>query len=135
MGAGGALQVKEGKKAKFTLGVFEAKLGNAISDGLGVPCACNEFTGELLRGVRAHAAHLTKVKPPPPPPSSSRPQLVSTRAPIIAMSSFGSPNCWCCETNAASPGIGRAVLDNPMIPTVPVHDEFGRVPRKRELGR
>ena len=54
-------QVKEGKKAKFSLGVAEAKLGNAISDGLGVPVACNEFTGELLRGVRAHAPHLTKV--------------------------------------------------------------------------
>jgi len=45
------------------LGVAEAKLGNAISDGLSVPCACNEFTGELLRGVRAHAGHLTKVHP------------------------------------------------------------------------
>lgn len=55
------VQVKEGKKPKFELGVAEAKLGNAISDGLGVPCACNEFTGELLRGVRAHAGHLTKV--------------------------------------------------------------------------
>lgn len=53
--------MKEGKKPKFVLGVAEAKLGNAISDGLSVPCACNEFTGELLRGVRAHAGHLTKV--------------------------------------------------------------------------
>lgn len=53
--------MKEGKKAKFTLGVAEAKLGNAISDQLSLPCACNEQTGELLRGVRAHAGHLTKV--------------------------------------------------------------------------
>lgn len=55
-------QVKEGKKAKFTLGVAEAKLGNAISEQLSIPCACNEQTGELLRGVRAHAGHLTKVR-------------------------------------------------------------------------
>ncbi len=53
-------QVKEGKKPKFTLGVADAKLGNAVSEALNVPCACNEFTGELLRGVRAHAGHLTK---------------------------------------------------------------------------
>ena len=53
--------MKEGKKAKFTLGVAESKLGNAISEGLSIPCACNEQTGELLRGVRAHASQLTKV--------------------------------------------------------------------------
>jgi hypothetical protein len=57
-----ASQVKEGKKPKFTLGVAEAKLGNAIQEQLGLPCACNEQTGELLRGVRAHAGHLTKVR-------------------------------------------------------------------------
>lgn len=81
-----AAQVKEGKKAKFTLGVFEAKLGNAISDGLGVPCACNEFTGELLRGVRAHAAHLTKVPPPPPSP----PTLLCTHTHNILISTASS---------------------------------------------
>jgi nucleolar protein 56 len=53
-------KVKEGKKPKFTLGVAEAKLGNAIQEQMGFPCACNEQTGELLRGVRAHAGHLTK---------------------------------------------------------------------------
>ena len=54
--------MKEGKKPKFTLGVAEAKLGNAIQEQIGFPCACNEQTGELLRGVRAHAGHLTKAR-------------------------------------------------------------------------
>lgn len=59
-------QVKEGKKPTFTLGVAEAKLGNAIQEQMGFPCACNEQTGELLRGVRAHAGHLTKARLMPP---------------------------------------------------------------------
>lgn len=53
--------MKPGKKSKCNLGVFESKLGNAINEQLSIPCACNELTGELLRGVRAHAPHLTKV--------------------------------------------------------------------------
>lgn len=47
-------QVKEGKKAKHRLGVFEAKLGSAIQETTGCPCVCNEFVGEVLRGVRMH---------------------------------------------------------------------------------
>jgi hypothetical protein len=48
------LQVKDGKKAKFQLGVAEPKLGSAIQETTSVPCVCNEFIGELLRGIRAH---------------------------------------------------------------------------------
>lgn len=48
-------QAKEGKKPKkFQLGVFEAKLGSAIQEATGVPCVCNELTGEVLRGCRMH---------------------------------------------------------------------------------
>ncbi|KAF6262555.1 hypothetical protein COO60DRAFT_1282656 [Scenedesmus sp. NREL 46B-D3] len=47
-------KVKDGKKAKFQLGVAEPKLGSAIQEATSVPCVCNEFIGELLRGIRAH---------------------------------------------------------------------------------
>jgi hypothetical protein len=47
-------QVKGVKKAKFTLGVYEAKLGSAIQEATNIPCACNEYFGELLRGIRGH---------------------------------------------------------------------------------
>mmetsp|Transcript_31514 Transcript_31514/g.89453 ORF Transcript_31514/g.89453 Transcript_31514/m.89453 type:complete len:482 (+) Transcript_31514:215-1660(+) len=47
-------KVKPGKKAKFSLGVYEPKLGSAIQEGAGVPCVSNEFTSELLRGTRMH---------------------------------------------------------------------------------
>ena len=42
-------KVKEGKKAKFWVGVSDAKLGNSINEGLGFPCKCEEITKELLR--------------------------------------------------------------------------------------
>lgn len=70
--------MKEGKKPKFTLGVAEAKLGNAIQEQMGFPCACNEQTGELLRGVRAHAGHLTKAR---------------FMAPVLSDADDGFPNC------------------------------------------
>ena len=41
------LQVKEGKKPKFKLGVADPKLGAAIQDETSIPCVCNEFTGEV----------------------------------------------------------------------------------------
>lgn len=44
----------DGKKAKFQLGVFEAKLGSAIQEATGAPCVCSELVGEVLRGCRAH---------------------------------------------------------------------------------
>lgn len=53
-------KVKKEGKAKFKLGVSEAKLGSAIQEGSGIPCECNEFVGELLRGVRAHFATFVK---------------------------------------------------------------------------
>eukprot|EP00218_Dolichomastix_sp_CCMP3274_P007939 CAMPEP_0170144548 /NCGR_PEP_ID=MMETSP0033_2-20121228/14317_1 /TAXON_ID=195969 /ORGANISM="Dolichomastix tenuilepis, Strain CCMP3274" /LENGTH=509 /DNA_ID=CAMNT_0010381055 /DNA_START=220 /DNA_END=1749 /DNA_ORIENTATION=- len=53
-------KVKAGKKAKFTLGVSEPKLGAAIHEELGSPCVSNEHIGELLRGVRTHFARFLK---------------------------------------------------------------------------
>ncbi|KAL6657120.1 hypothetical protein ACP70R_004900 [Stipagrostis hirtigluma subsp. patula] len=47
-------KVKEGKKAKFSLGVMEPKVGSHISEATGMPCQSNEFVQELLRGVRLH---------------------------------------------------------------------------------
>ena len=53
-------KVKKTSKAKFRLGVSEAKLGSAIQEATGAPCECNEAVGELLRGVRAHFATFVK---------------------------------------------------------------------------
>ncbi|KAG2647344.1 hypothetical protein PVAP13_2KG575559 [Panicum virgatum] len=47
-------KVKEGKKAKYSLGVMEPKVGSHISEATGIPCQSNEFVQELLRGVRLH---------------------------------------------------------------------------------
>eukprot|EP00884_Botryococcus_braunii_P017528 jgi/Botrbrau1/4459/Bobra.0348s0044.2 len=52
--------VKQGKKAQWQLGVADPKLGSAIQETTGVPCVCNELTGELLRGVRLHELRLLK---------------------------------------------------------------------------
>merc|ERR1711865_604088 len=49
-------KVKAGKKAKFVVGVSDAKIGNAISELLSIPCECNDLTLELFRGVRLHFA-------------------------------------------------------------------------------
>lgn len=54
------MQVKHGKKASWQLGVADAKLGSAIQEATGVPCVCNELTGELLRGVRLHELRLLR---------------------------------------------------------------------------
>ena len=55
-------QTKKGKekKAKFQLGVADSKLGSVIQESCGIPCVCNEFVGELMRGVRAHTATFIK---------------------------------------------------------------------------
>lgn len=53
-------KVKKEGKAKFKLGVSEAKLGSAIQEETGAPCECNEMVGELLRGVRAHFSTFIK---------------------------------------------------------------------------
>lgn len=42
------------KGAKYELGVYDSKLGSTIQEQTGIKCVCNEFTGELLRGVRLH---------------------------------------------------------------------------------
>ncbi|CAN8321995.1 unnamed protein product [Cochlearia groenlandica] len=47
-------KVKEGKKAKFNLGMAEPKLGSHIFEATKIPCQSNEFVLELLRGVRLH---------------------------------------------------------------------------------
>ncbi|KAL6896542.1 hypothetical protein ACP4OV_007114 [Aristida adscensionis] len=47
-------KVKEGKKAKYSLGVMEPKVGSHISEATRIPCQSNEFVQELLRGVRLH---------------------------------------------------------------------------------
>lgn len=47
-------KVKEGKKAKFSLGVTDPKIGSQISEVTKIPCQSNEFVSELLRGVRFH---------------------------------------------------------------------------------
>ncbi|TKY44800.1 Nucleolar protein 56 [Spatholobus suberectus] len=47
-------KVKEGKKAKFSLGVSDPKIGSQISEVTKIPCQSNEFVSELLRGVRLH---------------------------------------------------------------------------------
>jgi len=51
---------KEGKKAKFTLGMIDAKLANAVQEGTGLKCVCDEIVGEVLRGVRNHLTHFIK---------------------------------------------------------------------------
>merc|ERR1712195_426512 len=47
-------KVKEGKRAKYVVGVSDAKIGNAISETLSIPCECNDLTLELFRGIRLH---------------------------------------------------------------------------------
>ncbi|XP_019198634.1 PREDICTED: nucleolar protein 56-like [Ipomoea nil] len=47
-------KVKDSKKAKFSLGLAEPKLGSHIFEETKIPCQSNEFVLELLRGVRLH---------------------------------------------------------------------------------
>jgi len=47
-------KVKEGKKAKFSLGVTDPKLGGDIKDALAVDCVSNETVLEIMRGIRMH---------------------------------------------------------------------------------
>lgn len=53
-------KTKEGKKAKFALGLAEAKLANAVHEGTGIKCVCDELVGEVLRGIRLHIIHFIK---------------------------------------------------------------------------
>ncbi|KAI4319040.1 hypothetical protein MLD38_032688 [Melastoma candidum] len=47
-------KVKDGKKPKFSLGVAEPKIGSHINESLHIPCQCNDFVLELIRGIRLH---------------------------------------------------------------------------------
>lgn len=47
-------KVKDGKKAMFSLGIAESKLGSHIYEETKIPCQSNEFVLELLRGIRLH---------------------------------------------------------------------------------
>ncbi|KAL9338069.1 hypothetical protein Peur_069838 [Populus x canadensis] len=53
-------KVKEGKKAKFSLGVAEPKIGSHIFEVTKLPCQSNDFVHELLRGVRLHFERFIK---------------------------------------------------------------------------
>mmetsp|Transcript_38663 Transcript_38663/g.46819 ORF Transcript_38663/g.46819 Transcript_38663/m.46819 type:complete len:507 (-) Transcript_38663:415-1935(-) len=53
-------KVKEGKKAKFSLGVAEPKIGAAILESLSIPCESNDKIGELIRGIRQHFQRFVK---------------------------------------------------------------------------
>eukprot|EP01135_Chromosphaera_perkinsii_P003493 Nk52_evm19s245 gene=Nk52_evmTU19s245 len=53
-------KVKSVKKAKYVLGVSEAKLGNVIQEELNVPCKSGEVITELLRGIRLYFAKFIK---------------------------------------------------------------------------
>ncbi|KAJ6802743.1 nucleolar protein 56-like [Iris pallida] len=53
-------KVKDGKKPKFSLGLSEPKVGSHIFEATKIPCQCNEFVLELLRGVRLHFDRFVK---------------------------------------------------------------------------
>jgi len=51
---------KAGKEPKFILGVYEPKLGNALTELCNYKCASNEQILELLRGCRLHFIRFVK---------------------------------------------------------------------------
>ncbi len=51
---------KPGKNPKFQLGVSEAKLGSEVQEATNIPCVCNEFVGEVMRGLRLHISRFLK---------------------------------------------------------------------------
>ena len=53
-------KVKDAKKAKFSLGVSDPKLGNSIVERTSIPCVCNDHIGELIRGCRTHFSRFIK---------------------------------------------------------------------------
>lgn len=54
---------KEGKESSKSvqLGVNDPKIGNAISEALGVSCLNNDVVSELIRGIREHFPRFVKV--------------------------------------------------------------------------
>lgn len=57
-------KVKDGKKSKYTLGVTEPKIGNAIQETLNIRCESNDLVLELLRGIRLHFSRFIKAMKP-----------------------------------------------------------------------
>lgn len=59
-------QLPKAKKGdgKFALGVMEAKLGNAISEQMGIKCQSDDVVQELLRGIRLHLVRFVKAMKP-----------------------------------------------------------------------
>jgi nucleolar protein 56 len=55
---------KEGSSKSVAVGVVEPRLGNVISEQLGIKCKSNEIILELLRGVRLHFERFIKVLKP-----------------------------------------------------------------------
>eukprot|EP00892_Ulva_mutabilis_P009833 jgi/Ulvmu1/7221/UM035_0007.1 len=53
-------KIKDGKKAKWKLGVVDAKLANVISEVAGIPCTSDKVVAELARGIRMHFSHYVK---------------------------------------------------------------------------
>uniref|UniRef100_A0A7S0NB16 Nucleolar protein 56 n=1 Tax=Cryptomonas curvata TaxID=233186 RepID=A0A7S0NB16_9CRYP len=51
---------KKDKKPKFTLGVIDSKIGNSISEEMGIPCSTKDPVPELIRGIRLHFARYVK---------------------------------------------------------------------------
>ncbi|GAB4860470.1 snoRNP complex protein nop56 [Ancistrocladus abbreviatus] len=45
---------KEDDEPSFVLGIADPKIGSDIAEKTNIPCRCNEFILELLRGVRLH---------------------------------------------------------------------------------
>ncbi|KAI5008606.1 hypothetical protein ZWY2020_009654 [Hordeum vulgare] len=53
-----------GKKATFTVGVMEPKVGSHITEATGITCQSDDYIQELLRAVRLHFGQLfDKLKP------------------------------------------------------------------------
>lgn len=48
------------KKAKFTLGVADHRIGQQIRDDCNIPCSHTGVVPELVRGVRTHFAKMNK---------------------------------------------------------------------------
>jgi len=51
---------KDSEKSKFKLGVAEPKLGNSISESLGIHVISNDVVLELIRGIRVHFTRYIK---------------------------------------------------------------------------
>ncbi|KNC80278.1 nucleolar protein 56 [Sphaeroforma arctica JP610] len=47
-------KAKAGKKAKYTLGIADSKLGTQLSETLNVQCEGGDLTKEIIRGIRLH---------------------------------------------------------------------------------